>query len=559
MTCQCVTKPHLHRVVSLWIATLIVLVARVAFAQVMAASQSYAPGAVSTNASPPLFTSAVIYASGATNNTYSVAVADVNGDGKADIFVANGNQQNGSNGSVGVLLGNGNGTFQPAVTYDSGAAFADSVVVADVNGDGKPDIIVANTGTDNGDGSVGVLLGNGDGTFRAAATYDSGGQGAVSVVVADINLDGKRDILVANGCFGIGNCVSGSVGVLVGNGDGTFQPVLNYDDGGLLTTAVAVADVNGDGKPDMLVANLTPFSLEPNSVGVRLGNGDGTFQSEAFYVTGGTNGATSVAAADVNLDGKADLLVVNYFGGVSVLLGNGDGTFQPATTYASGGSNNGGPGLAVADVNGDGMADLLVANYAGYCAPDCGGALDVLLGNGDGTFQAVVSYSSAGYGVQSVVVADLNGDGKPDAVVANADFSAFGGPGTVAVLLNNTLDTAPPVITLFATAEVLRLPKRKIVRIEVSGTITDTGSGVNLNSSTFVVKDEDGKVQQTGAITLDAGGKYSFTVLLPVSPRHLHLGGLRYTVTVRGTDNAGNRGSKTRIVTVSHDRRGQDE
>jgi hypothetical protein len=502
---------------------------------------------------PPLFSQAVTYASGATNNTYSVAVADVNGDGKLDLFVANGNQQDNSDGSVGALLGNGDGTFQPAVTYDSGAAFADFVVITDVNGDGKPDIVVANTGKNNGeDGSVGVMLGNGDGTFRTAVTYDSGGQGPVSVTVADVNLDGKPDLLVANGCFGISNCASGQVGVMLGNDDGTFQPVVTYGDGGLLPTQVAAADVNGDGKPDMLVANFYPYSLEPNSVGVRLGNGDGTFQSEVFYGTGGTNGATSVVAADVNLDGKLDLLFVTFGGGVGVLLGNGDGTFQPATTYASGGSNNGGPGLAVADVNGDGKPDLLVANYAGYCAPNCGGALDVLLGNGDGTFQAVASYSSGGYGAQSVAVADLNAIGKLDAVVANADFSIFGGPGTVGVLLNNTPDTTSPVITLAAAPKVLWPPNGKMVPVMISGTITDTGSGVNAASAEFAVHDEYHLVQPHGTITLDAAGNYSFTILLRASRKGNDLNGRHYTIRVSARDNAGNRGAKWTTVTVPH-------
>jgi len=273
-----------------------------------------------------------------------------------------------------------------------------SVAIADVNGDGKPDIVVANTGGgNNGNGSVGVLLGNGDGTFRPAMTYDSGGQGPDSVAVADVNLDGKPDLLVANGCFGI-NCTSGPwIGVLLGNGDGSFQPAVTYDNGGLFPKAIATADVNADGKPDMLVANFYPYSLEPLSVGVRLGNGNGTFQSVVNYGTDSPNGASSVVAADVNLDSKPDLLVANYsIGGVGVLLGNGNGTFQPVATYTSGGSDTGGPGLAVADVNGDGKPDLLVANYAGYCAPICEGAVDVLLGNGDGTFQSVVSYSSGG-------------------------------------------------------------------------------------------------------------------------------------------------------------------
>jgi hypothetical protein len=225
------------------------------------------------------------------------------------------------------------------VNYDSGATFSDFVVIADVNGDGQPDLVVANTGGGvSGNGSVGVLLGNGDGTFRAAMTYDSGGRGPDSVAVADVNLDGKSDVLVANACFGISNCTTGSVAVLLGNGDGTFQQAVIYNDGGLFPRDVVVADVNGDGKPDMVVASLYPFSFEADSVGVRLGNGDGTFQSESFYGMGGTNGASSVVAADVNLDGKLDLVFVNdhdsFGANIGVLLGNGDGTFRPVKTYS---------------------------------------------------------------------------------------------------------------------------------------------------------------------------------------------------------------------------------
>jgi hypothetical protein len=490
MTCKDTRKVHILRVIAQLFGVLIILIALAAVPQTRgqglpSGRLSVAPSSPNANApllaqellrgrssaegssanrsessrlvapmapAPPFFSQPVIYASGGTNVTYSVAVGDVNGDGKLDLVVANGDQQDNSDGSVGVLLGNGDGTFRPVVTYDSGATFSDFVVMADVNGDGKPDIVVANTGGgDNGDGSVSVLLGNGDGTLRPAVTYDSGGQGPDSVAVGDVNLDGKPDLLVANGCFGI-NCASGPwVGVLLGNGDGTFQPAVIYDNGGLIPKAVAAADVNGDGKPDMLVANLYSFSLDPKAVGVRLGNGDGTFQSEVFYGVSSGNGASSIEAADVNLDGELDILFVNDTdsnGGVGVLLGNGDGTFQPVTTYASGGSETGGPGLAVADVNGDGKPDLLVANYAGYCVPDCGGAVDLLLGNGDGTFQAAASYSSGGYGAQSVAVADLNGNGKPDAAVAHNSLSAFGGPGPVGVLLNadatkTTLVSAP--------------------------------------------------------------------------------------------------------------------
>jgi len=192
-------------------------------------------------------------------------MADLNGDGKPDVVVANwcasGSNCSlnvwGADGTVAVLLGNGDGTFQPAVAYASGGASPDSVVVADVNGDGKPDIIVANwcaSSSDCGSGSVGVLLGNGDGTFQAAATYNSGGVFARSVVVGDFNGDGKPDLAVGNwsGADGL-CCTSPALSVLLGNGDGTFQQAVTYASG--VQLSVAVGDVNGDHRPDLVVAN----------------------------------------------------------------------------------------------------------------------------------------------------------------------------------------------------------------------------------------------------------------------------------------------------------------
>jgi hypothetical protein len=311
------------------------------------------------------FQPAVTYGSGGSSAT-SVAVADVNGDGKPDLVVSNSD-------AVGILLGNGDGTFHAAVAY--GPTGGGQVVVAEVNGDRKPDLMVLNFGsclTTCTDGSVEVLLGNGDGSFQPPVPYDSGAGGSLSLAVADVNGDGRPDLIVAGNC----NCPYGTVSVLLGNLDGTFQTAVIYGSGGRVADSVVVADVNGDGRPDLLVANycgLTGYCTNASSgvVGVLLGNGDGTFQAPLTYDSGGY-GADSVAAADVSGDGKPDLMVLNECGGsnictgtsdgtVGVFLGNGDGTFKTPTIYDSGGIFP--YSVLTADLNGDGKLDLVFTNY----------------------------------------------------------------------------------------------------------------------------------------------------------------------------------------------------
>src|SRR6266496_5562035 len=185
-----------------------------------------------------IFLEAPSYGSGGHYAT-SAAAADVNGDGKPDLLVASEcvSSTNCNNGVVGILLGNGDGTFQAAQTYDSGGLYAFSIAVANVNGDGKPDLLVANQCADVscGTGSAGVLLGNGDGTFQAPQTYNSGGQQTRSIAVADVNGDGKPDLLVVNECS---SCTNGGVGILLGNGNGTFQPAQNYNSGGQQASSI---------------------------------------------------------------------------------------------------------------------------------------------------------------------------------------------------------------------------------------------------------------------------------------------------------------------------------
>jgi hypothetical protein len=379
------------------------------------------------------FLPAVTYPSGGTN-TSSVAVADVNGDGKPDLIITNSYACSPPfclTGTVDVLMGNGDGTFQTAVSYGAGGSETMSVAVGDVNGDGKLDLVVANhclSVDDCPTGTVGVLLGNGDGTFQPVVTYGPGAYGPFSVAVADVNGDGKPDLLVANMlCVSVG---TGCVGVLLGNGDGTFQPAIVYGSGPEYGHSLAVADVNADGKLDLLVGSTCMSSdICTDLAGVLLGNGDGTFQTVVTY-NSGDGYQSSVGVADVNGDGRPDLLVANLDSSTAgVLLGNGDGTFQPVVTYNSGGATFAYPqSVAAADVNGDGKLDLLATNE--FDQSGLQGSVGVLLGNGDGTFQPAVPFSSGGYTALSLAVADVNGDGRLDVLVAN--FS-----GSVGVLLNN--------------------------------------------------------------------------------------------------------------------------
>jgi len=394
------------------------------------------------------FQSAQAYSSGGVVAS-SVAIADVNTDGHADLVVANQCQDSTcASGGVSVLLGNGDGTFQAAHSYATGGLTAVSVAVGNFNGDRKIDLVVANQCQSSGNcnGNVGVLLGNGNGTFQAAHSYASGGYTAVSVATGDFNGDGKTDLVVANQCQSSGNCSNGSVGVLLGKGDGTFQPAQNYASGGNNTAAVAASDLNGDGRTDLVLANQCQIrgNCAEGSVSVLLGNGDGTFQPAQNYLSDGVF-AYSVGAGDWNGDKKTDLVVVNQCqtldncnGTVTVLLGNGDGTFQVPPRYASGGYDA--DSVATGDLNGDGKLDLVVANLcqSNNCNHGNNGTIRVLLGNGDGTFQAGHEYATGGFGSASVAIGDFNGDGKADVVVANqCSTSDCKSGGSLSVLLGN--------------------------------------------------------------------------------------------------------------------------
>ena len=255
----------------------------------------------------------------------AVTVADFNNDGKPDLAVVNaGPSSSTSQSSVSVLLGNGNGSFQPAVTtnvLNSGPATgnAQSVAVGDFNGDHLLDVAL-NTAGPAGP-AVEVLLGKGDGSFQPNHQILSVGQTPLSVAVGDFDHNGALDLVTANS--------QGTLSVLLGNGDGSFRPRVDLAVGAA-PRAVAVGDFNGDGRLDVATAKQLS-----NTVSVLLGHGDGTFARPLVFAASGQDFTpSSMAVGDVNGDGRPDL-VINSIGGedsvvsqLGVLLGNGDGTFQ---------------------------------------------------------------------------------------------------------------------------------------------------------------------------------------------------------------------------------------
>jgi FG-GAP-like repeat/Bacterial Ig-like domain (group 3) len=198
----------------------------------------------------------------------NTVVADVNMDGNPDLIVSH------FRGFLGVFLGNGDGTFQPVVLHDLGSSIG-STLVADVNGDGKPDFVVlsfclAPHGCFGHDQAT-VLLGNGDGTFQSGVAYDTGAYGASSIATADINGDGKPDLLISHFCRFY--CTSSPITTMLGNGDGTFRKAVFFGSGGKDGFSIAVTDVNADSKPDIVMANacLKTGDCSASAVGILLG------------------------------------------------------------------------------------------------------------------------------------------------------------------------------------------------------------------------------------------------------------------------------------------------
>lgn len=449
--------------VALFTALITILFSMTSLAQVKNSSHlSAAPArlspkqsrATSMDGGTPLFLSPVVYDTGGVEEAGFVTTADLNGDGIPDLIVANSYVSD----TIAVFLGRGDGTFSGGGDTSSGGGAPLGIVAVDINGDGLVDLVVINYfpcyGC-SGDGLVEVLLGSGNGSFYSRTTYDSNGVGPSSIAVADMNGDGKLDIVVANcapswsSTCGDGN---GAVAVLLGKGDGTFGPAATYDSG--ITPGgpgLALADLNHDGKVDVVVNSSCIYDEKcgPAEIGVLLGNGDGTLRPGVSYALAG-GGANAIAVADLNGDGNPDVLVSgcgssNCFGqnGLVSVL-LGNGDGTVGTATGYDAGERLADGIAVADVTGDGKLDLLVVD-----AIDA--SIGVLPGNGNGTFQPPLLFPTvAGSDISySVAVADFNGDGKPDLAVTSLGKTS----GLVSVLMNSGTFTYDQTSTALASSE----------------------------------------------------------------------------------------------------------
>jgi uncharacterized repeat protein (TIGR01451 family) len=338
---------------------------------------------------------------------WKVAIADFNHDGKPDIaYLLSGSGVP----SVSILLGQGNGVFVgPITTTLSTAAAAKILTVGDLNNDGFPDVITY----DFDNNTIYILIGNGDGTFQTPRTIHN--SSAEGFAIGDFNGDGKADFAAT--------VFSGSVVIYLGNGDGSFNAGSPISTGGNGSNAVVACDFNHDGKLDLAITNM--FS---SNVSVMLGNGDGTFAQPVLYPLDAASAPQALALGDVNGDGIPDIVVAetsNFM--MAVLLGNGNGSFTNTGTFAL---HRYIYDVALADLNGDGKLDIVAATNFGTTNTSF---VTALLGNGNGAFGTAMDFA-VGPAAQSVAVGDLNGDGIPD-------IAATGWAGNVI----SVLTSGPPI------------------------------------------------------------------------------------------------------------------
>ncbi len=336
--------------------------------------------------------------------SWGLTTADFNGDGNADVAVADGT-------AIDIFLGNGNGTFAARRTLASTAKYIEQ---ADFNGDGNVDLVTSSEGS-----TMDIILGNGNGTFAARTTLAPGGTIHAWMSIGDMNGDAKQDIVVSN-------YTDNTTSVLLGNGNGTFAARVTLGSG---SNEVALADLNGDGYLDVLMAW--------GNANAALGNGNGTFGA----VTGTAVGTSPVGidAGDLNGDGKVDVVTADMASLTgSILLGNGNGTFAAKTNAPAGTERF---SVRLTDLNGDGYLDMLNMGQNDVWS------LNINLGNGNGTFKPTTVALTAITNWPSFAVDDFTGDGVKDIVAANSWSS------TISLLVGNSTTVTEAATISVATQE----------------------------------------------------------------------------------------------------------
>lgn len=452
---------------------------------------------------------------------FFISTADFDGDGKTDLITAN------SNGTdMTLLAGRGNGTLQSHITLSTGNDPA-GVGAADVNGDGKIDIVASNFGDSDPSETatsytISVFLNNGKGGFLDGTQYPAGAT-PNSVLLADVNGDDRVDVLTPNNA-------SDTVSVLLNNGSGKFGTPVPYTTGDL-PISIALDDVTGDGVPDLVVANdITPTKASPyGSVSVLPGSSDGTFGAKTDYRTAA--GPVDVAVGDLNGDKRADIAVADYAASsISILINNGNG-FDTAKNYSTAEEENQASSpqaIAIGDVNEDGDADVVVANrgssniavFAGdgtgavgepdffptgtvpfdlvlldyndddhidvATANGSGSSASVLSGNGDGTFNDHVEFL-AGANPLGITAADVNGDGSMDLVVANGGSDS---------------------LTVMPQGEAAPTARNMSIAVNQGQSVSKAFAGSDQNGDALTYKVVDKPAH--GTVTVN-GGKFTYT------------------------------------------------
>ena len=346
---------------------------------------------------------------------HAVAAADVDGDGYADIVTASAN-------GVTVLYGTATGTYSDSSSNDSVTDLV-AVAAADLDGDGRADLVVVDSS-----GTVSALHSQSDRLFAVWPHMHQTATHAREVQVADLNGDGRPDIVTTNP-------LDGTVSVLLGNGDGTFQDALDYA-AGSGPQGIAIGDVNGDGYADIVVANPSDHSIS-----ILLGSGDGTFAPPVELSGGDRSRPVDVAIADLNRDGLPDIVVADAgLNEVSVYLGSGDGGFAPAIESAAGDTPI---AVAAADVDGDGYEDLVVVDSGSN-------SVSVLHGSGDGRVQLTNHFETGDIPTQDQFVDVIDSKLRKGyvAVIDQGSDSVSVLHSLYASVPTFTVDRTPPDVTI---------------------------------------------------------------------------------------------------------------